>query len=51
MTSHERAHLFGHAAGGLVARRTAIRHPDRILPWRAGGSCWCAGMNWPPDLL
>jgi pimeloyl-ACP methyl ester carboxylesterase len=26
-----RAHLFGHSMGGLVAQRTAIRHPDRVL--------------------
>jgi pimeloyl-ACP methyl ester carboxylesterase len=25
-----RAHLFGHSMGGLVAQRTAIRHPDRV---------------------
>ncbi|ARF58479.1 alpha/beta fold hydrolase [Streptomyces gilvosporeus] len=27
----ERAHLFGHSLGGLVAQRTAIRHPNRAL--------------------
>ena len=27
----QRAHLFGHSMGGLVAQRTAIRHPDRLL--------------------
>ena len=27
----ECAHLFGHSMGGLVAQRTAIRHPDRVL--------------------
>ncbi|MEV0368906.1 alpha/beta hydrolase [Streptomyces sp. NPDC050636] len=27
----ERAHLFGHSMGGLVAQRTAIRHPKRLL--------------------
>ena len=27
----ERAHVFGHSLGGLVAQRTAIRHPDRVL--------------------
>jgi pimeloyl-ACP methyl ester carboxylesterase len=27
----ERAHLFGHSMGGLVAQRTAIRHPSRVL--------------------
>jgi pimeloyl-ACP methyl ester carboxylesterase len=27
----QRAHLFGHSMGGLVAQRTAIRHPDRVL--------------------
>ena len=27
----QRAHLFGHSMGGLIAQRTAIRHPDRIL--------------------
>ncbi|GAA2758006.1 alpha/beta fold hydrolase [Actinopolymorpha rutila] len=27
----ERGHLFGHSMGGLVAQRTAIRHPKRVL--------------------
>lgn len=27
----DRAHLFGHSLGGLVAQRTAIRHPERVL--------------------
>ena len=27
----QRAHLFGHSMGGLIAQRIAIRHPDRIL--------------------
>ncbi len=27
----ERAHIFGHSMGGLVAQRIAIRHPDRVL--------------------
>lgn len=27
----EGAHLFGHSLGGLVAQRTAIRHPKRVL--------------------
>ncbi|WP_030797335.1 alpha/beta fold hydrolase, partial [Streptomyces sp. NRRL S-337] len=27
----EGAHLFGHSMGGLVAQRTAIRHPKRVL--------------------
>ncbi|MFI9269694.1 alpha/beta fold hydrolase [Kitasatospora sp. NPDC052896] len=27
----ERAHLFGHSMGGLVAQRVAIRHPARVL--------------------
>ena len=27
----ERAHVFGHSMGGLVAQRTAIRHPKRVL--------------------
>ncbi|MFD2080951.1 Pimeloyl-ACP methyl ester carboxylesterase [Actinopolymorpha cephalotaxi] len=27
----ERAHVFGHSMGGLVAQRTAIRHPGRVL--------------------
>ncbi|MFI1093311.1 alpha/beta fold hydrolase [Streptomyces sp. NPDC020917] len=27
----QRAHLFGHSLGGLVAQRTAIRHPERVL--------------------
>ncbi|MCX4725708.1 alpha/beta fold hydrolase [Streptomyces sp. NBC_01306] len=26
----ERAHLFGHSMGGLVAQRVAIRHPERV---------------------
>ena len=26
----DRAHLFGHSMGGLVAQRTAIRHPHRV---------------------
>ncbi|MER5728362.1 alpha/beta hydrolase [Streptomyces sp. NPDC002138] len=26
----ERAHLFGHSMGGLVAQRIAIRHPQRV---------------------
>ncbi len=27
----EQAHLFGHSMGGLLAQRTAIRHPHRVL--------------------
>jgi pimeloyl-ACP methyl ester carboxylesterase len=27
----KRAHLFGHSMGGLVAQRTAIRHPGRVM--------------------
>ena len=27
----ERAHIFGHSMGGLVAQRIAIRHPQRVL--------------------
>jgi pimeloyl-ACP methyl ester carboxylesterase len=27
----QRAHIFGHSMGGLIAQRVAIRHPDRIL--------------------
>lgn len=27
----ERAHLFGHSLGGVIAQRTALRHPDRVL--------------------
>ncbi|MBL1088212.1 MULTISPECIES: alpha/beta fold hydrolase [Streptomyces] len=27
----EGAHLFGHSLGGLIAQRTAIRHPKRVL--------------------
>lgn len=26
----QRAHLFGHSMGGLVAQRIAIRHPERV---------------------
>jgi len=27
----QRAHLFGHSMGGLIAQRVAIRHPARVL--------------------
>jgi pimeloyl-ACP methyl ester carboxylesterase len=27
----ERAHIFGASLGGVIAQRTALRHPDRIL--------------------
>ncbi|MEU9124388.1 alpha/beta hydrolase [Streptomyces sp. NPDC048506] len=27
----QRAHLFGHSMGGLLAQRIAIRHPERVL--------------------
>ncbi|GAB7029827.1 alpha/beta hydrolase [Streptomyces sp. NPDC021749] len=27
----QRAHVFGHSLGGLVAQRMAIRHPERVL--------------------
>ncbi|MFF4738489.1 alpha/beta fold hydrolase [Streptomyces sp. NPDC001262] len=27
----DRAHVFGHSMGGLVAQRTAVRHPHRVL--------------------
>ncbi|MFF2193036.1 alpha/beta fold hydrolase [Streptomyces sp. NPDC058157] len=27
----QRAHLFGHSLGGLIAQRIAIRHPRRVL--------------------
>ena len=27
----ERAHIFGASLGGIIAQRTALRHPDRIL--------------------
>jgi pimeloyl-ACP methyl ester carboxylesterase len=27
----ERAHIFGASLGGIIAQRTALRHPDRVL--------------------
>src|SRR3984957_1117533 len=27
----ERAHIFGGSLGGIIAQRTALRHPDRVL--------------------
>ncbi|MGW0658926.1 alpha/beta fold hydrolase [Streptodolium elevatio] len=27
----ERAHIFGHSMGGLIAQRVGLRHPDRVL--------------------
>ena len=27
----ERAHIFGASLGGVIAQRTALRHPDRVL--------------------
>jgi pimeloyl-ACP methyl ester carboxylesterase len=27
----ERAHVFGHSLGGLIAQRVALRYPDRVL--------------------
>ena len=32
------AHLFGHSMGGLLAQRTAIRHPDRVLTMTSSGA-------------
>ncbi|WP_331773516.1 alpha/beta fold hydrolase (plasmid) [Embleya sp. NBC_00888] len=27
----QRAHVFGHSLGGVIAQRIALRHPDRVL--------------------
>ncbi|MGW0434956.1 alpha/beta fold hydrolase [Micromonospora sp. NPDC003197] len=34
----QRAHIFGHSMGGLVAQRTAIRHPKRVLSVTTSGA-------------
>ena len=32
----ERAHIFGGSLGGIIAQRTALRHPDRVTQRRLG---------------
>lgn len=34
----QRAHLFGHSMGGLVAQRVGLRHPDRVLSLTSSGA-------------
>ena len=54
----ERAHLFGHSLGGVIAQRIALRHPDRVLSLVSsaalpsdvsgfGSRATCASGCWP----